>query len=222
MVMSVLLVCLLLFFTGCSHTEDAADASFPGSEPFTYLVSVAAGDTGGSGILYQEDEDCLYVLTAAHVLSGLDASEACTICFFDGLEISCSHIRLSQTSDLALIEILAKELPEEHRVLYQCVQWDKECFDALQSGDKCTALGETERMGSVQYEGIILDAWIYMEDYEQYMIWADAGIEPGMSGGGLFDHRGQLIGILSGGSGDGQLAAVPLSLILQFMTDMGR
>jgi S1-C subfamily serine protease len=59
-----------------------------------------------------------------------------------------------------------------------------------------------------------------MEDYGQYMIWADAEVRPGMSGGGLLDQEGRLIGILSGGSQDGELAAVPLSLILQFMEDM--
>jgi S1-C subfamily serine protease len=53
-----------------------------------------------------------------------------------------------------------------------------------------------------------------MEDYGQYMIWADVQIHAGMSGGGLFDSEGYLVGILSGGSDDGQTAAVPYSLIL--------
>ena len=68
----------------------------------------------------------------------------------------------------------------------------------------------------IRYDGDILEPWIYMEDYGQYMIWAQAEIRPGMSGGALFDDGGYFIGILSGGNGDGELSAVPLSLIIQF------
>ena len=35
-----------------------------------------------------------------------------------------------------------------------------------------------------------------------------------MSGGGLFDRQGHFLGIISGGSEDGELAVVPLSLML--------
>lgn len=220
MAVSVLIICLFLSLTGCGHAEDTYFSS-PDSASFTYLVSVAAKETGGSGILYQADESCLYVLTAGHVLSGLEAGEEAVICFFDGWEVSCGNICFSETSDLAMVRIPAEKIPEEHRVLYQCAEWDKESFDRLQSGDGCTAAGFTKEKECVQYEGNILDAWIYMEDYGQYMIWANVGIQPGMSGGGLLDDKGQLVGILSGGSDDGELAAVPLILILQFMTDMG-
>lgn len=208
---ALLIFCLLLSLTGCGLSEDPV---------LTYLVSVTAEDTSGSGILYETDENCLYVLTAAHVLSGSKEDGSVVVRFYDGWEISCGNIRFSQTSDLALIEIAADQVPKRQR--YSCASWDKESFDGLQTGAECTAVGSVKDSGCVRYEGRILDPWIYMEDYNQYMIWADAHVQPGMSGGGLLDGEGRLLGILSGGSEDGELAAVPLSLVLQFMTDLGR
>ena len=49
------------------------------------------------------------------------------------------------------------------------------------------------------------------------MMWVRAEGKPGMSGGGLFDRQGRLLGILSGENGQGEVAAVPLSLILAQM-----
>ena len=44
------------------------------------------------------------------------------------------------------------------------------------------------------------------------MILAKVNGKPGMSGGGLFDKEGNLLGIISGGNDDGELAVIPMSL----------
>ena len=220
MAVSLLILGLLLALTGCGLAKPPANVPFSENGSPQYLVSVSTGETVGSGILYQADEACLYVLTAAHVLSKMTAGQEVSICFFDGWEVSCANIFFSGTSDLAMLEISAVEIPDEHRELYACAARDKESFDRLRPGDGCTALGLTNEKNCVRNEGNLLEPWIYMEDYGQYMLWADVSIQPGMSGGGLLDEKGRLIGILSGGSEDGELAAVPLSLIRHFMADM--
>lgn len=208
LLLSVLLLCL----AGCG------DAG-PTAPHLSCLVSVAAGEATGSGVLYRRDEGGLYVLTAAHVVSGLEAGSQAALRFWDGWEVRSGHVASSGTTDIALIWIPAEEMPAGRQELYQCAAWDKESFDSLETGDACTAVGLAGDGGILRHEGSILEAWVYMEDYGQYMIWADAQVEPGMSGGGLLDESGRLIGILSGGSEDGELAAVPLSLILQFLSE---
>ena len=47
------------------------------------------------------------------------------------------------------------------------------------------------------------------------MMLATTYAEPGMSGGGVFDEQGRLIGILSGADEQGNLAIVPLAFILR-------
>ncbi|MCI8542779.1 MAG: trypsin-like peptidase domain-containing protein [Lachnospiraceae bacterium] len=211
---AILLFALLLSLTGCGHDEYAESDMLP-----AYLVSVTAGEANGSGILYQKDQHWLYVLTAAHVVSGMEPGGQAALRFRDGWEISANNISASATTDIALIRIPLDKIPDEREESYQCVESDKDSFDRLLIGDACTAVGLARDGGELRYEGTILDPWIYMDDYGQYMLWAEGKVQPGMSGGGLLDAEGRLAGILSGGSEDGELAAVPLSLILQFMLE---
>ena len=139
-----------------------------------------------------------------------------TVRFCDGWEVICTDIVVSGKADLALIRIPVSGISAKRQELYRCVIRDKERFDALEAGDGCAAVGIGADGELIRYDGDILEPWIYMEDYGQYMIWAQAEIRPGMSGGALFDDGGYFIGILSGGNGDGELSAVPLSLIIQF------
>ena len=78
-------------------------------------------------------------------------------------------------------------------------------------------MGSRDGVAAEAYEGVLLDHWIYVEDYGCHMMWVRAEGKPGMSGGGLFDRQGLLLGILSGENGQGEVAAVPLSLILAQM-----
>lgn len=220
---------LLLLSSGCAGSGEEEKEECP-----AYLVSITAGNMTGSGIVYSMEEGWVIVLTAAHVVkdmptarpAGADTTEwgpaaeadpGAQISFCDGTKVFCREIIVSELADLALLRIPITRLKEDQRESCQCVSVDKECFDALRAEDVCRAVGFGPEEKVLQYEGTILDPWIYMEDYGQYMIWAGVEIRPGMSGGGLFDENGYLIGILSGGSEDGELAAVPYSLILQFM-----
>lgn len=176
------------------------------------MVQIQAGDVLGSGVIYELREDAAVILTAAHVVE--NAGSAVLVTFCDGGAAEGGTVLCSELADLAVVKVNLEGIPEENRANYFCVTTDKESFDALQAGDGCIAMGCRTAAASEAYQGIILDNWIYMEDYGQYMIWVQAEGRAGMSGGGLFDLQGHFLGILSGKSDDGELAAVPLSLIL--------
>lgn len=176
------------------------------------MVRIQAGDVLGSGVIYELREDAAVILTAAHVVE--DADSAVLVTFCDGCAAEGGTVLCSELADLAAVKVSLEGIPEENRAGYFCVTTDKESFDGLQAGDGCIAMGGPTAAASEAYQGIVLDNWIYMEDYGQYMIWVQAEGRAGMSGGGLFDLQGRFLGILSGKSDDGELAAVPLSLIL--------
>lgn len=185
-------------------------------QPERAVVRVKAGNSIGSAVLegIGEDKKTIMLLTAGHVLDYLVAGDMPVVILEDGTEHSCDSYVRSESIDVAALfienEKLAEQLEQEGCFAVE----DKARFDSLKDGDICIAIGAADGGEKSVCTGEILDSWIFMEDYSQYMIWAEVEMHPGMSGGGLFDGEGYFLGILSGGSEDGQAAIVPFSLIL--------
>ena len=176
------------------------------------MVRLSNGQNLGSGIIYSTEEEFLVIVTAGHVLA--DAVEGVKIVFVDGWETASREVSVSELADLAVVRIPLMEIPRERLEKYLLANVDKSSYEGLQAGDGCIVMGSRSGVAEDAYEGIILDSWIYMEDYDQYMIWVSAPGKPGMSGGGLFDRWGHLLGVLSGCSEDGEWAVVPLAMLL--------
>lgn len=177
-------------------------------------VQVEAGNLRGSGVIYEKNESFLIVATAAHVLPW--ETEAVSVTFSDDFAVTTDFYYRSSHSDLAFINIPLASLPKRNLKKYTPVQLDKTSFDAVRSGDKVIfqAIG-TEGNSAINsaYTGTVLENWIYVEDFGQYMMLLQGNIEPGMSGGGVFDEEGNFLGILCGESERGEVAVVPFSII---------
>lgn len=176
------------------------------------MVQIGAGSQLGSGVIYGTKEGEILILTAAHVLE--DAGTSVRVTFSDGFSVACETFFCFELADAGLIRVDGTGIPEENLTHYLRACVDKESFDAVKPGAGCIAMGSRTGVAAEAYEGTVLDSWIYMDDYTQYMMWVRAPGKAGMSGGGLFDSQGHFLGILSGENGDGELAVVPLSLIL--------
>lgn len=181
------------------------------------MVQLTAGGFMGSGVIYSADKDCLVIVTARHVLE--NAAEAVQITFADGWETETVDFSLSWLADLAVLKVPLDEIPTQRLEKYMTANVDKVSYDSMQAGDGCIVMGSRSGVAEDAYEGTVLEPWIYMEDYGQYMIWVKAAGKPGMSGGGLFDRRGHLLGILSGRSEDEEWAVVPLALLWAELPD---
>jgi S1-C subfamily serine protease len=188
------------------------------------IVKLQTKQLVGSGIIWGlvEDEDEVHVLTVGHLLKDISADDR-PVLPWKGRLIACDSYIKAEHADAALLIFRDKELIKEVKEGACEAVRDKAAYDALRYGDFCVAIGcdglqyvqgNDEKETLRRQEGKVLEAWIYMENYGQYMMWTDAEIAPGMSGGGLFDADGNFLGILSGGSEDGQSAIVPLGLIL--------
>ena len=197
------------------------------------MVRISVGNLVGSGVIFRMDQREMVILTAAHVLERVagqerskeNAESVLEITLVDGTILSDENdkskdednvwsVTLSQTSDLGIITVPMKEIPEDVFAHCRYVPTDKEAFDALTAGDIILVMGCAEEVAGNAYEGTLTDSWIYIEDYGQYMMLGRTYAESGMSGGGVFDRYGRFIGILSGADERGNLAIVPLSIIL--------
>ncbi len=181
------------------------------------MVKLTAGGLTGSGVICGTEGDFLLVATAAHVLS--ESADGVKVLFSDGWETEEVSVAVSSSADLAVLRIPLSRIPEKSRNSYLAVNVDRTVSGEIQAGDGCIVMGGFEEAACGAYEGEVLDPWIYMEDYDQYMVWARAPGKKGMSGGGIFDRSGHLLGILSGYSEDGEWAAVPLAFLLTEFSD---
>lgn len=175
------------------------------------MVRVVAQELSGSGVIYGICEDKLVIVTAGHILE--QEKEAVGLCFFDDFAVESTEYVISENADLAFVKVPLSEIPVEHLEKYYCVNTDKEGFDALQSGAGVIAMGSKTEAAGDAYEGKMVEPWIYVEDFAQYMMLARVETYPGMSGGGLFDLQGHFLGILCGTDEEGEVAVVPLSIL---------
>ncbi len=151
----------------------------------------------GSGVIISEDG---YIITNNHVICGSDGTtiaEKITVRLTDGSEYEATVIGTDADADIAIIKI-------DKTGLTAAVMGDS---SKLSVGEDVIAVGNPlgELGGSVT-NGIIsaLDREISVNGVEMNLLQTNAAVNPGNSGGGLFNMRGELIGIVNAkSSGDG-------------------
>lgn len=179
------------------------------------MVKVQAGSLSGSGVIVASDRKYLWIATAGHVLDRTDA--AVKITFADGLETETVKLQRAENQDLAILRVSRIALVEkdgdredDHGLEYRRAILDQDAFDAMKDGDLAIAMGSRNGAGEDAYAGVISQDYVYLEDFGAHMIVAQVQVTPGMSGGGLFDSKGRLLGILCGVSEDGEVAVCPV------------
>ena len=175
------------------------------------MVQIVAEGLLGSGVIYEADEDKLYIATAGHVLH--KAEETVWITFVDGLSVLSSEYWRMEQEDLAFIAVPLTSIPKESLKQYYKVNIDKESFDKIKAKDRVIAMGSKTGVAKEAYEGRLVENWVYVESFQQYMMLANVELSEGMSGGGLYDSQGHFLGVLCGKNEDGEVAVLPLSVL---------
>jgi len=139
----------------------------------------------GSGFLIEND----IVLTAAHVVHGTDQLKAV---FFDGVEIMGKVISSDISADLSLVQ-----LDKQHPSFKPVVMGDS---DMMEIGDPVFIIGAPYNISYTLSRGIISGR--HQEGYDSdfnksEFFQSDASLNPGNSGGPMFNMRGEAIGIAS-------------------------
>ena len=191
-------------------------------------VQVRAGNLKGSGVIIASDRKYVWIATAGHVLERLNPEESIKITFTDGFEMETSAYQRLETQDIAVLKVLRAgmvektkpvysetELPtEDHGQYYRVALVSQDAFDAAKSGDLIIAMGSKSGAGEEAYAGTISRDYVYLEDFGAYMMVAEVVATPGMSGGGLFDAKGRLLGIICGVSEEGEVAVSSIMSLL--------
>ncbi len=163
------------------------------------VVRIECEGQSGSGVVYEQTDDQLIIVTASHVVEGADnarigqgsTAEVISVAGLDLAFLRVSDVKADWTvrSDLQKREMKEEDILEL----------------SLQGYDKSDTL--IEHMGTLKKD------WIYVEDFKSHMMIVNATAVPGMSGGGVFDKSGTFVGIICGIDESENVAVLPAGVI---------
>ncbi|MBO4770509.1 MAG: trypsin-like peptidase domain-containing protein [Clostridia bacterium] len=217
------------------HKSDADDQSVTDRGSNAYAASVALDtvvevrteteqhssffqqyvtEGAGSGIIISSTDDGSFIITCAHVIEG---ATKVTVTLSDGTEYEAVATACDTITDIGFIKINVKGLKtatvgDSDKIVV--------AEDVIAIGNPLGELG-----GSVT-SGIIsaLEREIQIDGLKYKLIQTSAEISPGNSGGGLFNMKGELIGVVNaksvGEDVEGLGFAIPINGALKIFTEL--
>lgn len=166
----------------------------------------------GSGVIISTDG---YIITNTHVIAdestGVPSAQI-TVRLADGTEYPAKTIGYDTDSDISIIKIEATDL-----VAAQCGNSDN-----LSVGEELVIVGNPlGELGGTVTNGIVsaTEREIQVNSVTMSLIQTNAAVNPGNSGGGMFNMKGQLVGIVnaksSGSDIEGLGFAIPINDALE-------
>ena len=164
----------------------------------------------GSGVIVREDG---YIATNYHVIQGANKVE---VTLHNGESYTARIVGSDPANDIAVIKIDAKGLTT-------ATVGDSSTVDV---GDLAVAIGNPlGQLGGTATTGIIsaLDRTLDVEGTTLTLMQTDAAINGGNSGGGLFNSKGELIGIVESKASavgvEGLAFALPINTVSPIIND---
>ena len=165
----------------------------------------------GSGVILSEDG---YILTCYHVIEN---ANSITVATRDGQTYEATLVGGDEEEDIAIIKVEAEGLTP-------AVMGDS---DTLVVGSPVVAIGNPlGQLGGTVTSGIVsaLERQLTIEDHTYTLIQTDTAINGGNSGGGLFNSRGELVGLVNAKAAEigveGLGFALPLNSIRDYIEDI--
>jgi len=154
-----------------------------------YIVTGA-----GSGVIISQDskdKNIYYIVTNDHVIDG---AENITVILYDGKKYTATLIGTDAVTDVALVAIEVAD--GEKLTVATLANPETKLLDGQDIYVIGNPLGE---LGGSVSKGIISKTArkILISGVKMELMQIDAAVNPGNSGGGLFDIRGNLIGIVN-------------------------
>lgn len=192
--------------TADSVVEISTESVVTGSFAQQYVQQGA-----GSGVIISQDG---YILTNNHVINGANSVK---VRLRDGTEYDATIIGSDSDNDIALLKVSATGLSP-------ATFGDS---NSLAVGDYVVAIGNPlGELGGTVTDGIIsaLARKVTIEDTQMRLLQTNAQVNPGNSGGGLFNANGELVGIVNAKQSatevEGIAFAIPINNVLDILSDL--
>jgi serine protease Do len=175
----------------------------------------------GSGIIYSQDDEKVYIVTNNHVVDGASGVK---ISITGSEQVSAKLVGKDASSDLAVISVLKSDLQAAGiSSVTPAVFADS---DNLEVGEFVIAIGNALGQGKTATRGIIsaVNKEINIDGKKLTVLQTDAAINPGNSGGALVDTEGKVVGIntakLASSSVEGMGYSIPTSVAKSIIEEL--
>ena len=192
--------------TADSVVEISTESVVTGSFAQQYVQQGA-----GSGVIISQDG---YILTNNHVINGANSVK---VRLRDATEYDATIVGSDSDNDIALLKVNATGLSP-------ATFGDS---NSLAVGDYVVAIGNPlGELGGTVTDGIIsaLARKVTIEDTQMTLLQTNAQVNPGNSGGGLFNANGELVGIVNAKQSatevEGIAFAIPINNVLDILSDL--
>ena len=178
---------------------------------FSQYVSSGAG----SGVIFAQEGNVGYIVTNNHVIAGATSIK---VRLKNGTELDATLVGTDSMTDLAVLTVNTEEK------LTVSVLGDS---DSLVVGQEVIAIGNPlGELGGTVTNGIVsaLERDVKIDGENMTLLQTNAAVNPGNSGGGLFNMRGELIGVVnaksSGDDVEGLGFAIPVNTVHKIIIEL--
>lgn len=181
------------------------------------VVGIHMGNAYGSGIILRMTSEQIIIASNRHVLEYWD--DTGYVEFYQGYVTDGYILGISEQYDIGFLAVDNEQLgyPTLQSLYY--AHCSEDAYQKLQVQDEIFCVGGI-RVEEDYYPGIVEYLWVYIDELEGYMLRADGNAIPGMSGGGTFDTKGNLVGMVTASSGNIETASIPLPILLEAYEEM--
>lgn len=185
------------------------------------ILQIYCGDYRGSGVVWKITEKEVTVISSAHLLRNADT---CEVLCYAGIYYEAQVDRILEDCDVGFA-VFSAEVLKEDGVELAAVEPSTREKEEIVPGEDLAIYGSMDYAAGDFVKGYLIEAETAMQlegnEEEQLLMLggivredgeaAEQGaVDAGMSGSGVFDKSGKLLGILAGGDGESGFAAVPV------------
>lgn len=178
------------------------------------VVRLDMGTAYGSGIVFRLTADAVIIATNRHVLEYWNETSG-MVWFPQGYYVDAAVLGSSEETDVGFLRVEGGELGYDVLATLRSVGANGE----PESGETqirgfCVGADRREQE-PVFYEAELEREERYIELFQEDMLYGHGFAREGMSGGGIFDDCGRLIGLLAGGTYQNEIAGVPADRVME-------
>lgn len=183
---------IFVFLFGELYIKDACSSLFviePGYKNLAQ-VKVSANDKFGAGVIYDITNEEIVILTSKHVV---DETSTPVVTFGDGYSVNANVRYYFKEMDAALIYVEKREGMSEY--LYAPERADAVIYDSMELCDEVFYANGMSDKNLTLLKGTLFSQYADI-GLEQKVGLLEGEVLSGMSGEGVFDKEGRLLGII--------------------------